>query len=63
MHYIFLLLFANFRSRWNQNEYTFGSYTYIQTGSSTNDVKLLRKPLVYYFINVKINDKFFKMDF
>lgn len=43
--YFYISIFFK-RSRWYSDEYAKGSYTFIKTGSSVNDVKALAHPLV-----------------
>ena len=40
---------AIIRSKWNGEEYTKGSYSFIKMGSSTNDIKTLADALVIYY--------------
>ena len=34
------------RSKWNEEKFTLGSYTYIKTGSTIQDVKAIVEPMV-----------------
>ncbi len=46
MNFPFVITSKFFRSKWNQNPLTQGSYTFIPTGSSVDDVYNLSKPVV-----------------
>jgi hypothetical protein len=56
------------RSKWDEETYANGSYTFIKKGSSIEDIKNLARPLVILeiFINLKIvkifKNKFFKQN-